>query len=234
MEDIWLHQNKINIPNKDIVLVEIGAFDGEKYSNTLMLEQALECLPSCLVEPSPGRVLAIRKSRSKSQIFQLAISHDFGIATFAGSTSVSGIVDMMTDKYINKWGIDAYDKYNVLTIPMWAFQKALNRDYIDFLSIDVQGAEIHILNSTDFSQPIGSIAIELEGHQPENDEKCRQILSSNGFVFETKLKLSEIWSNPDYSRKNILYDADRKKDLSFYDIPPYAQKHFGDLYSSFA
>ena len=232
MEDIWVHQNKINIPREDIVLVEIGAFDGEKYSNTLMLEEALQCEPACLVEPSPKRVLAIRSRRVKSQIFQLAISQDFGTATFAGNSAVSGIVEMMSDKYIKKWNIEECENYDVLTIPMWAFQKALNRKYIDFLSIDVQGSEINILKSTDFSQPIGTIAIKLEGHQPDKDEECRQILISNGFIFQAKLMISEIWVNPNYFRKSLIYDGN-KNDLSFYECPKYSQKHFEALSSSF-
>ena len=233
MEDVWIHQNKINIPRKDIILVEIGAFDGASYSNSLMLEKALGCKPAVLVEPSPERVFHIRSRRPNSQIFQIAISSEFGTATFAGNTSVSGIVDMMTESYIDKWKIDTYAQYNVLTIPMWSLQKVLNENYIDFLSIDVQGAEINVLKSTDFSQPIGNIAIELEGHQPESDEECRNILQSNGFKFCAKLLISEIWTNPSYPRANSLYDIEKKIDFSTYEIPGYAQKHFANLSSAF-
>lgn len=37
LEDVFIHRNYINIPRKDIVLVEVGALDGKTYSNTLML-----------------------------------------------------------------------------------------------------------------------------------------------------------------------------------------------------
>ena len=115
MEDIWVHQNVINVPREDIVLMEIGAFDGIQYSNTYMLERCLECKPAFLVEPSPERVFHIRAKRPNSQILQAAVSSEFGTATFAGSSSVSGILDMMTDEYIQRWGID---KYNQIKIPI--------------------------------------------------------------------------------------------------------------------
>ena len=234
MEDIWVHQNVINVPREDIVLMEIGAFDGIQYSNTYMLEKCLECKPAFLIEPSPERVFHIRAKRPNSQILQAAVSSEFGTATFAGSTSVSGILDMMTDEYIQRWGIDKYKKYNVITVPMRSVQEVHGESYIDFLSIDVQGAEIYVLESTDFSQPIGCIAIELEGHRPDNDEKCRRILESHGFKLRTRLLISEIWVNHSYQRADILYDINNKLDFSKYDIPGYAQKHFKNLLPSFA
>lgn len=38
LEDVFVHRNHINLVRDDIVLVEVGAFDGKTYSNTLMLE----------------------------------------------------------------------------------------------------------------------------------------------------------------------------------------------------
>ena len=77
------------------------------------------------------------------------------------------------------------------------------------------------------------MAIELEGHRPDDDDKCRRILESHGFQFKTKLLISEIWVNPSYQRASLLYDINNKFDFSKYDIPAYAQKHFKSLLPSF-
>ena len=97
----------------------------------------------------------------------------------------------------------------------------------------MQGAEIHVLKSTDFTQPIGCIAIELEGHRRDEDDECRRILKSHGFQFKTKLLISEIWVNPLYQRASLLYNIKNKLHFSKYDIPAYAQKHFKSLLPSF-
>ena len=133
MEDVWIHQNVINIPREDIVMMEVGAYDGVQYSNTYMLEKNLKCKPAFLVEPSPNRVINIRGSRPDSQILQVAVSSEFGTATFAGDSSVSGIVDMMTESFIKRWDIDKFKKHNVITVPMRSVQEVHGEAYIDFL-----------------------------------------------------------------------------------------------------
>ena len=101
--------------------------------------------------------------------------------------------------------------------------------YIDFLSVDIQGGELDLLMTIDWSIPIGVICIELEGQHPAKEHECRQILCSHGFVFSGKLLISEIWFNPLYERKNLVYDASKKLELEAYQFSEYSLKHLPNL-----
>lgn len=209
-------------------MVEVGAFDGITYSNTLLFENEFET-SAYLVEPSPLNASRVRHNRPKSQLLELAVASDFSVAEFAGHEAVSGITDRLTAGYKEKWAIDQLSKYSVVTIPMWAAQKIIGSSYIDFLSIDVQGAERGVLETMDWSIPVGIICLELEGHHPSDDEACRQILASKGYTFKARLKISEIWVNDNYFRGPILYDPTLSRDISYYEISQYSEMHLPDL-----
>lgn len=226
LEDIYIHMNCINIPRDDISLVEIGAFNGIKYSNTLMLEQYLNTMPAHLVEPSPLNQTNIRNLRPQSPTYPYAISKDFGIATFAGDAAVSGISSKLTEAYKKRWKVDSFSSYNVLTVPMHAFLDATNLDYIDFMSVDVQGSELDLLKSMRWDIPIGYICIELEGHHPSFDNECRNILHDQGFERIAKLHISEIYCKSSYKRKELLFDPSNFTSISDYSLKPYAKKQY--------
>jgi hypothetical protein len=82
--------------------------------------------------------------------------------------------------------------------------------YIDFLSIDVQGAEFSVLCSMNWKVDIGVICIELEGQRPDYDEACSGMLKGLGFEFKCRLHISEFWYKPDYVRSSLLYDPSQK------------------------
>jgi FkbM family methyltransferase len=229
LEDVYVHQNFINRPRGDISMLEIGAYDGVTYSNTLMLERELECKPACLVEPSPAQVLNIRKNRPNSPLMQIAVSNSFGTAEFAGDSAISGIYDNFTEAYKKRWQIDDLNRYTVFTAPMAELQKVVGVDYIDFLSIDVQGCEKSILDTMNWDMPIGTICIELEGQHPALDDECRLILKNNGFQFKARLCISEIWTKTDYPRASLIYDQNSVKSLSEYELSAYTQAHLAKL-----
>ena len=137
---------------------------------------------------------------------------------FCGSSSVSGIIDNMTETYKDRWNINAMPKYNVLTVPMKVLLELENINYIDFLSIDVQGAELDVLLSMNWTIPTYCICIELEGHDKIKDEKCRLILRENGFVFKDKLHISEFWVNYSYFRLNKLYDPSVESSIADFNL----------------
>jgi FkbM family methyltransferase len=221
-EDIFLFQNYINVPRKDIVAFEVSAYDGVTYSNTLALEKYHEC-KTVLVEPSPLNVKKIYASRPSASVHRVAIDRFYGSAEFLGHGAVSGVASNLKESYIEYWHLGQADRYRVMTVPMKAVTDIENVEYIDFLSIDVQGAEFNVLSSMDWSIPIGVVCIELEGQHAKNDEMCRGILRGMGFNLERRLYISEFWRNPNYERANSLFDQNIKMPLSNFD-----RKFFSD------
>lgn len=228
-EDIFVHRHVMNVPVDDLSIVEVGAFDGLTYSNSIFFEEVLGAQPSLLVEPSPVNAELIRRNRPKSSLYQLACSEYYGITKFSGDLAVSGISEFFTPEYARKWKTQELRSYNVITVPMQGIVDSVNSPYIDLLSLDVQGAELSCLKSLNFIKPIGCIVIELEGHKPAEDEYCRNILLSNSYTLLARLHISEVWVLNDYSRKSIIFDPSLVTPLEAYRLKPYSKKHFGNL-----
>ena len=79
--------------------------------------------------------------------------------------------------------------------------------YIDFLSVDVNGSELEVLETMDWNIPVYVIALNVTtwGKYGKNmTNKCRELLSNKGFVMSEKLDMDEIWVNDDYFRKSSL------------------------------
>ncbi len=208
-EDVYCFQNFMNIPRHDAVLFEVGAYDGRTYSNTIALEQFNDC-KCVLIEPSPINIKKIYMTRPKAFIHNLAIMANFGVCEFVGDATVSGIQSELTDEYVKTWNLEKFRKYNVLSAPLSIITEIEKVEYIDFISIDVQGAEFFVLSSMNWKIPMGVICIELEGQRPEYDEACRGILKGLGYHFKGKLHISEFWYKPDYFRTELLFDSAQK------------------------
>lgn len=70
--------------------------------------------------------------------------------------------------------------------------------YIDFLSIDVEGGEWEVLKSIRpdlLKKKVSLICIELDGHNPEKDLRCRKYLHSLGFTRLIRLGLNEFYQS---------------------------------------
>ena len=65
------------------------------------------------------------------------------------------------------------------------------------LSLDVEGAELIVLNSMDWSIQVHVWMIELDGTNPAKDDAVRGLLRSHGYV-----------SHPKPSRGNTLKDSE--------------------------
>lgn len=226
-EDVYCFQNFMNIPRHDVVLFEVGAFDGEAYSNTFALEKFHDC-KCVLIEPSPVNVKLMYVNRPKASIHNLAIMANFGLCEFVGDSPVSGIRSELTEHYIDAWSLETSRKYKVLSAPLSVVTQIEEVKYIDFISIDVQGAEFFVLCSMDWKVPIGVICIELEGQRPDYDEACRGILKGLGFQFKCRLLISEFWYKPDYFRSNLLFDQSQKS----HPLDSFEYLYFDDQFRS--
>lgn len=220
-EDIWIFQNFLNQPVHDAVLIEVGAFSGIQYSNTLLLEQ-LTRSSAILVEPAGPTFAECTMNRSNSKVYGFAVAEDFGLMELFGRSAVAGLKEFLTEDYLDQWNMHDAESREVVTIPFWALTRMEHLDFIDVLSIDVQGSELAVLKSADWNIPIGCICLELEEHDPERDDQCRQLLRDRGFQFRVRLGVSEIWTDPTYFRISELFDRKRRLPLARF-LTPYLE-----------
>jgi FkbM family methyltransferase len=208
-EDLFIYKNFINNTITDGVFVELGAYDGLKYSNTMFFQQHLG-FKGILIEPIKELYDKLILNRLPCKCYNTAISLNEDDVQFYVNGAVSGIKENMTDCFIKKW----HKRSSMREISTTKLDNIFEREnitYIDFFSLDVEGGELDVLNTINWSAvSMYLMCIELDGHNKEKDKKCREILIKNGFEFKAKLCINEFWINPNYSRKDLLFDKAKK------------------------
>ena len=207
-EDVYIYNNFINKVCPDGVFVELGAYDGLNYSNTKFFEDELK-MSGILIEPSSSFTLLL-KNRPNCKCYNVAINTKKEKVKFMGEWVTAGLVDTMHESFKNIWHKDSTEYY-VDAEPISDIFERENVEYIDFISIDVEGGEEVVLKTMNFKIPTYVICIELDGHNLDKDEVCRQMLLDNGFTFNKRININEFWINENYYRKELLYDETRDK-----------------------
>ena len=207
-EDIYIYRHFINKEVPDGIFVELGATDGIKFSNTKFFEDTLK-MTGTLIEPT-RQYFNLIHNRPMCQNYNTAVNYTNSKVKFLGDSFTAGIVDTMTDTFKKHWHPNSIE-YEVDGEPFSDILNKSNIKYIDLLSIDVEGVEQIVLKTMDFNIPVYVICIELDGNNVEKDERCRQILINNGFLFDRRFCINEFWINPNYHRKHLLYDNTKIK-----------------------
>lgn len=212
-EDLYILKNLINKKCSSGVFVEVGALDGIKYSNTGFLEQEL-CFTGVLIEPSDF-FFRLEQSRHRCICVKKAIAETRKRVLFKQDWARSGIVDTLPNEYLHQqfyegnvdkpFRMEDYAR-ELETTPLHEVLEEHKIKYIDFMSIDIEGGELGVLQSMNWDIPVYIICIELDGHDVEKDNACRQILINNGFKFRQRLAINEFYVNDSYFRINELYD----------------------------
>ena len=77
-------------------------------------------------------------------------------------------------------------------------------EYIDLFFIDVEGSELDVIKTMDWSIPVYIICIEMHPYKSRQKEQgeIRKTLTDNGFTYKKKIAEDEIWVNDSYFRKD--------------------------------
>ena len=215
-EDILIYNNFINKYKEDGTYVEIGGGNGIELSNTKFFNDNLG-FKGILIEADPMFYNELVKNRPNDICVNIAVDYTYGEKKFLGHSHCGGLIEYLSPILKDKHLKNA-EEYIVNTSPISKIIKDANLKYIDYFSIDVEGAELAVLETMDWSIPIYIINIELNEKKTENDfkgiiknEKCRQLLKDKGFIFLKQIDINEFWINENYFRKELLYDTSIEK-----------------------
>jgi FkbM family methyltransferase len=156
------------------VFVEIGAHDGIFQSNTKILE-------SCgwnglLIEPS-SKLFEECKINRKCFVEKFAIVSDDYNDKFINSDNNGQLIN--DRKGILSMGPEHYEKCEAITFNK--LNEKYKYDYIDFMSIDVEGFELDVIKGIDFKKiDIRFLLIEVNSNFYSHDE-INEILIQNGY-----------------------------------------------------
>ena len=168
---------------RDGVFIDIGGYDGVTGSNTLFFE-VFRNWTGILVEPSPTQ-LKLAKAARKCPCLGHAVVGQSGDATFmeviSGYTQMSGFLDSYDDDLLIKVRENLQHEEIIHDLPKSTLQSILdenNLKKIDFLSLDVGGGEMDILEHFPFMEyDIDVFSIENNGQTTD----LPQLMTANGY-----------------------------------------------------
>ncbi|XP_052679561.1 uncharacterized protein LOC128160304 isoform X1 [Crassostrea angulata] len=141
------HQDQIvyDIVQKESgFFVDIGANDGQLYSNSLWLERQ-HGWKGLLIEGNPDLCRKIDQLKRHAWRLCACLSSTLKKVTFIKGGALGGV-----ESHIDKHQLNMLDRTDKVTVPCFTLEEALNvikTDHIDFFSLDVEGAEMAVLES---------------------------------------------------------------------------------------
>lgn len=177
---------------KNGIFIDIGAFDGIKYSTSKFFEDI--GWNGICIEPNPIIFELLKKNR-RCEKLNLCISkgntsvEDFLLVMRDGPDMLSGIFRNYHPKHLERVDreIDYSGDKQILKIPTMRPNDLLenvfnkyNISELDILSIDTEGSEVEILSNIDFEKY--SINIIIVEHN-FNEDEIKEIVYKNNFEF---------------------------------------------------
>jgi FkbM family methyltransferase len=147
---------------KSLCLLDIGANDGETFSNSRQL--ILDGWKAVLIEPSPkafAKLKTLYPRNAKVKLKQFAIFDRTGEVTFHESGSWNedesdiALLSSVKESELKRWGNRV--SFDATTVKCYTFQDFLMNENLtstkfDFISIDAEGVDWEILNQIDLNQ----------------------------------------------------------------------------------
>lgn len=168
--------------------VDLGASDGVTASNTFLLEKFYKWSGIC-VDPNPQTIKSLSGARD-CNICDLAVWETSGQVKpfkflqdqteFYGWNLRSGLSETVV-------GLDSrYSEFNVFTISLNDLLELYNAPYeIDYISMDLEGSELNVLRSFDFTENLVKIWT-IEHSNDAQEHEIFTIMSSNNYVLKNK------------------------------------------------
>lgn len=186
--------------------VELGAHDGKGQDNTLSFHNMLHW-SGLLIEASPSRFERLKANRPHDTLVNAAICNSPGHVHFIDVEYVGGIYELMNQDFIDFWH-PSVDVSSLPTITCSTFESIAKQvdTFFDFLSLDVEGGEYHILQTLG-SIEFGVIFVESDGSNPKKDNAVRSFLNERGYLFDGKHNNSQWFVNKNWHHiyKDVIY-----------------------------
>ncbi len=168
-----------------------------------------------MIEPQKVFFKKLIVNRPNCECYNAAIScADAGHVKFYGNDAAGGILKTLNQP-AKENKLKSFNLDNLKSLLSGKnFFKAENKkmsdilhnskfNYVDFMFIDVEGGELELLKSIDFSFPIFCFIIEAHSDQQEKNTLVRNYLLDKAFSFKERQRGNEIWINHHYFRKHL-------------------------------
>lgn len=188
-QDRWLVENVFGNARNG-TFVEAGALDGIFHSNTLHFERE-KSWRGVLIEPIPHLFEAARANRPLAHVFDCALGSYVSVDFLEISETTPGWSGFSRIYHPRREGTQKRQVV-VEVRPLADVLRSAGISRVDYLSLDVEGAEREILLDYPFNEiPIGMIGVE---DNAGTDEQLRELLRSRGYRHLARVGVDEMWS----------------------------------------
>ena len=171
----------------DGVFVDIGGHDGVSGSNTWFFEKFRNWTGIC-VEAAPGLHAAMARHRS-AECLNVAVSDFEGEAAFMevtrGLHQMGGLIADLRPGFREVIENSGTNEGREIKVPVTTFAKIASERairHVDYCSIDVEGAELKVLEGIDFAYThIQVISVENPPHLSENFDRIRAFMADRHY-----------------------------------------------------
>ncbi len=183
---------------KSGVCVEVGANDGVNDSNSYFFEiLGWTCV---LIEPNPTLCQEIRKARN-ARLYECAASSKIGSATLyiaEGAERAHGVSTISSDPEVH----DKIKSYGFRSKPIQVKTRTLDdilleaalTSGIDFVTIDVEGHELEVLEGFSLER-WGPKIIIVENNSHQENNKVQKHLKKNGYEIFKKTGVNDWYAS---------------------------------------
>jgi FkbM family methyltransferase len=166
--------------------VELGALDGWRMSNTIVLERCFNWTGT-LIEANPTSFAQLRRSARNADKVHSAICAGEGgpnstVRMFAEGKSTTGQVDSVTASQIRKYYGGTTNGTTTVQVPCRSLSSILSQvghRRAVFLSLDVEGAEALVLANAD-PAAFDVILVEVQDHSSSNRQRIDELITHGG------------------------------------------------------
>ena len=180
---------KDKLIGKSFTVVEAGALDGIKFSNSYFFEKYLGW-NAIHFEPSPTSYTKLVKNRPNAHNFNMALCKESTELSFVESDDdcCNGLKSTMSDKFRHAFHNDESKAmyFNVSCEPLKKILPIIGVDRADIFFLDVVGGELLALEGMDVTK-IHYFIIEMDGNDPVKEKAIHTLLYDNGFIFVGKI-----------------------------------------------
>lgn len=168
--------------------VEMGAVDGIGYSNTFALETYFGWT-GVLIEANPDSCAKLFRNRPQSLKLCSAICQEDSAVMFEFTSDpfIGAALDKMTPEWRYTWHTHRNESWHdpkdviQMSVPCSRLGRLLRMvgvSKIDLFSLDVEGSELEVLESMDWTIPVRIWCIEVQSHLAS---KISAIMRGNGY-----------------------------------------------------
>lgn len=188
-EDRFLWENMF-YGKQNGTFLEMGALDGVTFSNTYMFEKSLGW-NGILIEGDPENFAKLKQNRKSQILVNAAVCSKKMQVHYVtkGLGPVRGIWEFMEEDFRKRWHkkIDMKMLPTVECIPIVDVLKNYSVKHFNLWSLDVEGSELEVLKTMNFTEYTFDVILVESYHQKERIKEKEKFQKVKDFILNTKL-----------------------------------------------